>query len=432
MLAVGGVAVALILLTFFFAPGVVGRRNTSTASQNQPPSADAMDGMAMPGASSGGSASRSSSDGSVRLTSNELREFGVTFAPVELRTLSSELRAAGTVTIDETRVAKVTARFSGYAERLYANFAGQQVTRGQPVAEIFSPELLAAEQELLLASRMSRTMGTTSIPGVSAGSGDLVGAARQRLRFWGVSDSQINQVLRSGRPLRTVTLHAPVSGVIIEKKIVQGQAIQMGEELYTIADLSSVWVETQLREADGGAVAPGSAATIVFSADPGRTYSGRVAFVYPTLGAETRTVRARIVVANGDRRLRPGMYATVRITSGAGSALAVPRSAVVETGERTVVFVDMGGGELMPHAVRVGRSGGEYVEVLSGVAAGQRVVTSAQFLLDSEANLGDLMKGMAPTDGSMKGMDMSPAADPKSKGADMRGMPGMSSPTPRR
>lgn len=126
------------------------------------------------------------------------------------------------------------------------------------------------------------------------------------------------------------------------------------------------------------------------------------------------------------------MYATVRITYGAGTVLTVPRSAVVETGERTVVFVDMGGGELMPHAVRVGRTGGEYVEVLSGVAAGQRVVTSAQFLLDSEANLGDLMKGMAPTDGTMKGMDMSPAADLKSKGADMRGMPGMSSPTPRR
>ena len=391
-----------------------------------------MNGMAMPGAPSDGSSSRSSSDGSITLTSNELREFGVTFARVELRTLSNELRAAGTVTIDETRVAKVTARFSGYAERLYANFAGQQVTRGQPVAEIFSPELLAAEQELLLASRMSRTLGTTSIPGVSAGSGDLVGAARQRLQLWGVSNSQINQVLKSGRPLRTVTLHAPISGVIIEKKVVQGQAIQVGEELYTIADLSSVWVETQLREADGGLVAPGSPATIVFSADPGRTYSGRVAFVYPTLGAETRTVRARIVVANGDRRLRPGMYATVRISSGAGTVLAVPRSAVVETGERTLVFVDMGGGELMPHAVRIGRSGGEHVEVLSGVTAGQRVVTSAQFLLDSEANLGDLMKGMAPTGGSMKGMDMAPVADPKSKGADMRGMPGMSSPSPRR
>ena len=335
-----------------------------------------------------------SSDGTVALTAAQFKQFGVTFETVAVREISTEIRTVGTALVNETRVAKVTSKFSGYVERLHVNFVGQAVRRGQPLAAIFSPDILAAQQELIVASRLSGTLAGSSVPGVPAPAISLVAAARQRLRLWDVSESEINSVLRTGIPKRTVTLFAPVSGSVLEKKVVQGQAIQAGEELYTIADLSDIWVEAQLRESDAGSVAVGAAVTLEFGSYPGRTFAGRVSFIQPVLTEESRSVRARIVVPNGNRLLKPGMYATVRLNTSARSALAVPRAAVVQTGERAIVFVDMSGGQLMPHTVTLGRAGGDYIEILSGVDAGQRVVTSAQFLIDSESNLGEVMQGM--------------------------------------
>nr|MBA3646783.1 efflux RND transporter periplasmic adaptor subunit [Gemmatimonadaceae bacterium] len=200
---------------------------------------------------------------------------------------------------------------------------------------------------------------------------------------------------------RTVTLYAPASGIVLEKKVMQGQAITAGEELYTIADLSDVWVDAPLREADAGVVATGTSAILDFNSYPGHPFSGRVSYVYPTLGEQSRTVRARITVPNPNRLLKPGMYATVRLNTSAQSALAVPQSAVVQTGDRAIVFIDVGSGRLVPRAVTVGRSGSDYVEVLTGLKGGDRVVTSAQFLIDSESNLGEAM-------GAMSGMGTSP------------------------
>lgn len=378
-------------------------------------------------AMSGMAGMSASSDGSVKLTAEQIRQFGVTFGTVELRPLSSEVRTVGSVVADETRMAKVTPKFAGYIQTLYVNSTGQPVRRGQPLAAVFSPDLLAAEQELLVAARLSRTIGNSAVPGVAGTTIDLVAAARQRLRLWDVSETQINEVLRTGRPIRTVTLFAPVSGVVIEKKVLQGQAIQAGDELYTIADLSDVWVEAELREGDAGRVAPGTTAAVELTSFPGRPITGRISYVYPTLTSQTRTVKARIVVPNPGGRVKPGMYATVVLATGTQSALSVPRTAVVQTGERALVFVDMGGGQLMPHTVVIGRTGSEYVEILSGATRGQRVVTSAQFLIDSESNLGELMKGMTGMGQPMPGTSKeAPSLD--TKGADMRGMPGMSPP----
>jgi multidrug efflux pump subunit AcrA (membrane-fusion protein) len=386
-----------------------------------------MSGMDMPGMNM-------STDGSVALTAEDQRRFGVTFGTVQVRPLTNEVRTVGTVLVNETRLAKVTPKFSGYVEQLYVNFVGQQVRRGQPLAAVFSPDLLAAQQELLLASRLSKSIAGTAVPGVPGNSVDLVAAAKQRLRLWDVSETQINAVLSSGRVMRTVPLYAPASGIVLDKKVVEGQAIQAGEELYTIADISDVWVDAQLREADAGAVAVGTPATIEFASYPGRLFAGRVTYIYPVLAEQARTVRARIAVANPGGLLKPGMYATVRLSTAAQSALSVPRSAVVQTGERSLVFVDMGGGKLMPHTVQLGRSGSDYIEILSGLQAGQRVVTSAQFLIDSESNLGEVMKAMAGMGGSMTVTTGAPASggnDMNAKGADMRNMPGMS-PTPKR
>jgi Cu(I)/Ag(I) efflux system membrane fusion protein len=367
--------------------------------------------------------------GSVVLTAQQIRQLGVSFGTVALRQLSNEVRTVGAVVVNETRLAKVTPKFSGYVEKLYVNFVGQRVRRGEPLAAIFSPDLVAAEQELLVSARLSRTLGASSIPGVPGNTTDLLAAAKQRLRLWDVSDSQIDAILASGSPMRTVPISAPVSGFVIDKKVVQGQSIQAGEALYTIADLSDVWVEAQLREEDAGRVAIGAIAILDFTSYPGRPFTGRVTYIDPMLGEQARTVKARITVLNTDARLKPGMYATVVLNSSTQSALTVPRSAVVQTGERALVFVDQGNGKLDAQTVRLGRTGGEYVEILSGLASGQRVVTSAQFLIDSESNVAEVMRSMIGVGGQGGAAStMTPGVKDAldAKGADMRGMPAIS------
>ncbi|CAN5509997.1 hypothetical protein BH24GEM3_BH24GEM3_01240 [soil metagenome] len=365
-------------------------------------------------------------DGSVQLTANQLRQFGVTFGFVEQRTLTDEVRTVGIVNFDETRMAEVAPKFGGFVERLHVDFTGRPVRRGEPLLEIYSPELVAAQEELLLAGRLQRSMGGSAVPGVSGEAPDLVAAARRRLLLWDISPGQIDRILRTGRVQRTLTLHAPASGIVVEKQVLRGQAVQPGQTLYTIADLSRVWVEAELREADAGSVREGTPAAVDLAAFPGRPLSGRVEYVYPTLQPEARTLKARVSIPNPDGRLKPGMFATVRFSAPVRSTLTVPTTAVVRTGERSLVFVDMGGGSLLPQEVEIGRVAGEYTEVLAGVEPGQRVVTSAQFLLDSESNLAEVMRSMIGMTGSgdMEGMDMGGGnmEGMDMKGADVRGM----------
>jgi Cu(I)/Ag(I) efflux system membrane fusion protein len=380
-------------------------------------------------------------DGSVQLTARQIADFGITFGTADMRTLESEVRTVGIVTFDETRVVQVAPKFGGFVERLYVDFTGKAVQRGQPLLDIYSPELVAAQQELLLARRLERTMDESIVPGVPAGSSDLVAAARRRFQLWDISEEQIDQILSTGTVRRTLTLYAPSSGVVVEKKVVQGQATMPGEHLYTIANLSEVWIDVELRESDVGIVRTGTSAEVEFAAYPGRPFKGRVGYVYPTLQEESRTVRARVALANPAGLLKPGMYATVRLRAPMRSALTVPASAVLQTGERNIVFVDMGVGSqsirLMPHEVELGRTAREYTEILAGLEPGQRVVTSAQFLLDSESNLGEVMKAMmgqmgAGDMGNMKdmpGMEMK-GTEGMDKGADMKGM--KMPPSPRR
>jgi membrane fusion protein, copper/silver efflux system len=423
-IALWSVAVVAVLILVSTLTYRKSRRPIASSADSAPSSGTASQMGTMPGMSSSQSAS-------VVLTPQQVQQLGVTFSTAALRPLSNEVRTVGAVVVNETRLAKVTPKFSGYVEKLYVNFVGQPVRRGEALAAIFSPDLVSAEQELLVSARLSRTIGASSVPGVPGNNTDLLSAAKERLRLWDVSDAQINEILASGRPMRTVTLTAPMSGFVIDKKVVQGQSIQTGEELYTIADLSDVWVEAQLREEDAGRVAIGATATLQFTSYPGRPFTGRVTYIDPMLGEQSRTVKARITVPNSDGRIKPGMYATVILNSSTQSALTVPRSAVVQTGERALVFVDLGNGRLNAQTVALGRPAGDYVEVLSGLSSGQRVVTSAQFLIDSESNLGEVMKsmiGMAGQGGSTAGTTAEPRNAVDAKGADMRGMPGMSPP----
>ncbi len=371
--------------------------------------------------------------GNVRLTAAQIREFGVTFDTVRMRPLQNEVRATASITFDETRISQITPKFSGSVERLYVNATGQPVRRGQAVAALFSPELVAAQRELLLAASLDRSMGQTSIPGVAAASPNLLASARQRLRLWDVSDAEINAVLRGGQPKRTVTLYSPVGGIVTEKSVVQGQSVMAGAPLLTVADLSTVWAIAELREADAAGARVGATASVEINAFPGERIAGRITYIYPTLQEQSRTIRARVVLRNPGGRLKPGMFATVMLSSPQAAALTVPAAALIETGDRAYVFVQMPGGELMPHDVTAGRRTSGFVEILAGVDAGQIVVTSAQFLLDSESNIGEVTRSMMGQGAAGAMSDMAPGATTGSmndKGADLKGM--KMPPAPRR
>jgi len=381
---------AVIVLVAILIVVVVQRRRAATNRESASGSMANMPGMeGMPGM-----APASGASGTVTITAAQQRQLGVTFASVEMRSLAIETRATGLVTFDETRLAQVAPKFSGFVENLYVNATGQPVARGQALLDIYSPDVLAAEQELLVAQQLGRSLGRSAVPGVPADTVDLAAAARRRLTLWDISPAQIDEVIRTGRVRRTVTLYSAAAGVVTVKNVVQGQSIAAGQTLYAIADLAEVWIDVQLRESDASAARVGSGADVEVTGLPGRPFKGRVGYIYPTLDTATRAVRARIVVSNTGGALKPGMYATVRLHAPTRSVLSVPTSAVLRTGTRNDAFVDLGSGRLMPVDIELGQIAGDYTEVLSGLEPGQRVVTSAQFLLDSESNLGEVMRSM--------------------------------------
>jgi len=396
-------------------------------AQGQPRPMDGMEEMeGMEGEMSGmdmGGMSGMDGQGSIRLTPEQIRTFGVTFDSAAPRLLEERIRTVGIVDFDETRLSEVTTKFDGYVERLHVDFTGSPVRRGEPLAEIYSPELVAAQEELLLAAALEDGLAGMTVPGIPARSSELVDAARRRLRLWDISDGQIDGILEEGEPRRTLTLHAPVTGVVVEKDVRAGQAIRAGRSLYTIADLSEVWIEAEIREADAALVQEGDSATVEFRALPGRPLRGQVEYVDPTLEPRARSLKARISLPNPEGRLKPGMYATVRIRGEAWTALAVPTSSVLDTGERRLVFVAADGDRLSPREIRAGRTAGDWTEVLAGLEPGDRVVTSALYLLDSESNLAETMRSMMgmmnmSDMGSMDGMD-------GMDGMEMDGMSGM-------
>ena len=414
----GAIAVAVVVIvgvaTFVYLHGHERRGSAPSGSTAQ--SASGMAGMNM------------SEDGSVKLTAQQISQFGVTFGSAQVRTLTDETRASGVVTFDETKLAQVAPKIGGFVEHLYVDATGQPVRLGQPLLDLYSPDLVAAQQELLTANRLEHDIGRTAVPGVPGNTTNLLEGAKRRLRLWDISDAQIDEVLRSGQVKHALTLFSPAGGVVIEKKVVQGQSITTGEQLYTIADLSDVWIDAQLREADAANVRTGSGADVELPAVPGRLIKGRVGYVYPVLDSAARTVRARVIVANSSGLLKPGMYATVRLHTPSRSALTVPSSAILRTGDRNVVFVEMADGTLMEHDVELGRVAGDYTEIVAGVDRGDRVVTSAQFLLDSESNLGEVMKSMI---GQMSSGDLNAKRKRTTADSSMKDMPGMTMPAKR-
>lgn len=343
----------------------------------------------------------------VMLSEEQARRIGVTYAPVQRGPLGRVVRTVAIVSYDETRVKSVTTRVDGWVDRLYLDFTGQAVRVGDPIFSLYSPMLVSAQQELLLARRL-RAEVTGGSPDAVRGADELLESARRRLLYWEVPAADVAQIEASGEIRKALTFRSPVHGVVIEKSVLGGQRIMAGETVFRIADLSTVWLEGEIYERDLSSVRLGLQVVAEFAALPDEPRTGRITYVYPTLNPETRTARVRVELANPRLTLKPGMYATFRFAATTEPVLSVPRSAILSTGRRDLVFVHLPDGRLVARDVTLGLATDERIEITSGLTEKDTVVASATFLVDAESNLGTLLGGM----GNMPGMDISAPAGP--------------------
>lgn len=353
------------------------------------------------------------------------QSMGVRLANVEVRDLHRSLRAVGLVTFDESRQFAINSKIEGWIERLHVNQSGQPVRKGQALLEIYSPDLVTAQQEYLLALESSKRLRQSPLPEIAGSGQRLLEAARSRLRYWDISEAQIEQLEQSGQVRKTLTLYSPYGGVVTMKKALQGMRVMAGEELLQIADLSRIWVNAEIYEQDLPWVRVGQNARVELPYAPGKVFEGKVDYLYPYLEGMTRTARARIVFANPGLELKPDMYANVQIaTETLKGALTIPADAVLRSGQGSVVFVARGDGKFEPRPVEIGAGGDDgSVQIRAGLKAGEQVVTSAQFMLDSESKLREAIQKMTepqalpspapPAGHEQHGTAPPPAADKK-------------------
>jgi RND family efflux transporter MFP subunit len=323
----------------------------------------------------------------IQLTPERMQRIAVKTGTVEYKQLSDEIRATGTVDINERLLSYVQVRFPGYIRQVYANATYQYVRKGEPLFTIYSPDLVVTQQEYLLARQNQKTLGSSTVDGVAAGAETLSAAAEQRLEQWEVSQNEIAKLKERGEPITDLTINSPVSGYITERNALPNMYAEPSTRLYTIADLSRVWVYVQIFQNDVGRVKPGDGVQITVDSYPGRTFSGQIEEILPQVDLTTRTVRVRLAIANPGLKLKPGMFVNVDVKSSLGWQLVVPASAVFQSGTRQLVFLDHGNGSLEPKEIATGPRVGDDFIVLKGLAAHQSIVTSANFLIDSESQL---------------------------------------------
>ena len=323
----------------------------------------------------------------MQLSQAQRQSIDMSTGVAQYKQLDNDLNATGTVAIDDRLVSYVQTRFSGYIRRVFVNATYQYVRNGQPLFTIYSPDLVATEQEYLLARENQTALSDSSIGDVAAGATSLTSAAEQRLAQWEISASQIAELKHTGKVLPDLTINAPASGYVTESNALPNLYATPATRLYTIADLARVWVNAQVFQTDLGQLKPGDFATITVDAYPLRMFRGRVEQILPQVDMATRTVAVRLSIANPGLLLKPGMFVNVDLKSSMGRRLVIPASAVFQTGVRQVVFLDHGNGSIEPHAVVLGPRIGEDFVVLKGLAAGQSIVTSANFLIDSDSQL---------------------------------------------
>ncbi len=340
--------------------------------------------------------------GHVSLSPTQMVMANVATTEAKAMPLNKEIVATGIVQYDQARQAKVTAWVAGRIDKLHVNTVGSYVSKGRPVAEVYSPDLVSAQQEYLLALKSRDQFKNSPIQSISQGGEGLVASARQRLKLMGVKDEQIAALVKAGEPNIRLPIYTPLSGIVIEKIVQVGQYVNVGDTLFNIADLSTVWVEVEVYENEFPNIKIGQMVDLVSQSYPGKTFRGRVAFIYPFLDPKTRTVKVRVEIPNPGLRLKPDMFVNAMVKVPLGSSIVVPVSAVMDTGQRQLVWVEMKPGMFEPRDVKVGVRSGDNVQILSGLKAGEKVASSGGYLIDSEAQL----KGGGGGHEAMPGMKM--------------------------
>ena len=323
----------------------------------------------------------------VQLTDEQMNNIGVRTGSVEYKQLNDEIRATGTVDVDERLESSVQVRFSGYIRKVLADATYQYVRKGDPLFTIYSPDLVATQEEYLLARRNQANLGGSSVDGVASGASSLTTAAEQRLRQWDIPNSEIVKLQETGKAITELSINSPASGYIMERNVLPNMYVEQATKLYTLADLSQVWVNAQVFQNDVGRLKRGDSSDITVDAYPGRTFHGRVEEILPQVDMTTRTIKVRLAVNNAGVTLKPGMFVNVDLKSALGRQLVVPATAVFQTGTHQIVFIDHGNGSLEPKEVSLGARVGDDFVVLKGLQIHQQIVISANFLLDSESQL---------------------------------------------
>ncbi|MGA9882347.1 MAG: FixH family protein [Candidatus Acidiferrales bacterium] len=323
----------------------------------------------------------------VQISAQRLQSIGVKTGEVQRKAVEDDILTTGNVAVDETKLAYVQVRFSGYIQKVFVDATYQYVRKSQPLFTIYSPDLVATEREYLVAKHNLRQVAGSTVPGVATGAASLVDAAAERLAQWNIPQREITRLKSAGQVQQNLEIDSPVSGYVTEREALPNMYVQPETRLYTVADLSTIWVFAQVFQNDLGRIRVGNSASLTVDTYPGRTFSGRVDFIYPQVDMSTRTARVRLVFPNPDLKLTPGMFVNVDLKIPMGEHVVIPAAGVLQTGTRQIVFVDRGGGNLEPRDVQLGAQVGNNFIVLKGLKAGEKIVTSANFLIDSESQL---------------------------------------------
>ena len=332
-------------------------------------------------------------EGSVQITPEKQQLIGVEYGTAKYENAAGSIRAVARVTLDETKVAKVNSKLEGWLEQVFVDSTGRHVTKGEPLATIYSPEALATQQEYLLAVKARDLMHDSPVHEMLGSSENLVAAAKKRLELWDIGPSQIEEIATSGQPVKSFTIHAPISGFVMERNAYAKQRVMPDTVLYTLADFSTVWVVADVFEYEASAIRIGQPAALTLAYVPGRTFRGRVNYILPQIDPATRTVKVRIEFANAEYLLKPEMYGEVEFQTGGTRRLVVPKTAVLNSGDHQTVFVDRGNGYFEPRDVKIGAQTDGRIEILSGLKPGERIVISGNFLIDSESQLKTALGG---------------------------------------
>ncbi|HXM95228.1 MAG TPA: efflux RND transporter periplasmic adaptor subunit [Candidatus Dormibacteraeota bacterium] len=332
----------------------------------------------------------------VQIPPERLQRIGVKTGRVESKVVEDEIRVTGNVAVDETRLSMVQVRYSGYIQKVFADATYQYLRKGQPLFTIYSPDLVATEREYLVAKKNQQRVAQSTVPGVTEGASSLLEAATERLKQWGVSQREIERLESTGEVQKELEVESPVSGYITERNALPNLTVQPETRLYSVADLSTVWVLAEVFQNDLGRIKVGDRATLTVDSYPGRVFEGRVNFIYPQVDMMTRTARARLIFSNSGLRLSPGMFVNVTLKVSMGKQLVIPATGVLQSGTRQIVFVSRGDGYIEPREVQLGSRAGDDFIVLKGVKSGEEIVTSANFLIDSESQLQAALGSFVP------------------------------------